>query len=885
MTTPMLPSYQPGRPRVEWSRRRVQNLLLSLGVLLLTVAALIFIAVNWGTLGAGGRVGVLAVVTLSAAAAATVAARRALPATAESVAVLTVALLTVDSVGLRLAGLASGAAPATYASAASAAIALLVTAWLTRVRLRALGLAALLAAELVLPLATGTSIVHPAGVAAVYGLEAAALIALRFHVMTKLDGLAGVIDIRVLRVSTYIWWAFALTAAAIATYGSAGTRSAWGPFELLALAAIAVWAAGREAAELHLALAVATGIAAACGVAPHLDASWRAPAVEAAALFAAVVVLLVPTRVARASTAVVAAVGLGALLTAAKPIAEALAAPGAVAGDEVWKSTWAQARSLHATDALRTGQPWSGSAHLAVLGLTALAAAVLLVPRTRVTARKIAVPGVAALVVGNLILVPLEAAWPLPAAVAWELAVGAALLIAAAMKNPENITPPAILGACFLAHAGLWSLRSPALTVVAVAVTLAASAIAARVTRYQTVLATAVAALVGVEAALIAAYQGATFEQTGVVLAVVAAALMAVTYVLRADLDDTLAAALQAVALVGAATAIGLSAYEPSALTMTTAVLLAATAPAIVLGGKPLAPAWPALVQALICLEADAVHRWAAPNAGLGSRALILVLAAATVSVAANAFQRNLNAIALITGPTIYALAVSGTIATHQLDPVWLALFIGGGAAAMIAAFGAVADQPAADVRAAFGQPDGIAGDLRAAIHVPAAISFLLLLASSWVRLAESHVHSVDPYTVPAAVILLAAGNLRRRTDREAASWPCYGPGLIAGLAPTLIQALADPGLVRPALLGVASLLVLIAGIRGRLQAPLAVGACVLVIDVIGQLSPALAAAYDAVPRWTLIAMAGALLLVLGVTYERRIRDVRALGRKFGELR
>src|SRR5262249_29906478 len=75
----MMPQqYQAGRPRVEWSRRRVQNLLLSLGVLLLTVAALIFIAVNWGALGSGGRAIVMAVVTLSAAGAATVAARRAL---------------------------------------------------------------------------------------------------------------------------------------------------------------------------------------------------------------------------------------------------------------------------------------------------------------------------------------------------------------------------------------------------------------------------------------------------------------------------------------------------------------------------------------------------------------------------------------------------------------------------------------------------------------------------------------------------------------------------------------------------------------------------------------------------------------------------------------
>jgi hypothetical protein len=274
-------------------------------------------------------------------------------------------------------------------------------------------------------------------------------------------------------------------------------------------------------------------------------------------------------------------------------------------------------------------------------------------------------------------------------------------------------------------------------------------------------------------------------------------------------------------------------------------------------------------------LEADTIHRWTAPNADLGSRALILALCAAVMSVVATAFERSFRkptTVALITGPSVYTLATIGVIANPRFDPVWLTFLIGGVAAALVAALGAIANRSALR-------------DARLRIQLPAAISSLLLLASSWVRLAESHVHSVEPYTVPAAVVLLAAGYVRRRTDHEAASWPCYGPGLLLGLVPTLIQAVADPGLVRPALVGVAAVIVVVAGARGRLQAPLAVGAAVLAMDVVAQLSPALATAYDAVPRWTLIAMAGALLLVLGVTYERRVRDLRNLGRKFGELR
>src|SRR3954451_1924749 len=41
----------PPRPRQEWSARRIQNLLLALGVGLLGVAAVIFVAVSWQHLG------------------------------------------------------------------------------------------------------------------------------------------------------------------------------------------------------------------------------------------------------------------------------------------------------------------------------------------------------------------------------------------------------------------------------------------------------------------------------------------------------------------------------------------------------------------------------------------------------------------------------------------------------------------------------------------------------------------------------------------------------------------------------------------------------------------------------------------------------------------
>jgi hypothetical protein len=96
-------------------------------------------------------------------------------------------------------------------------------------------------------------------------------------------------------------------------------------------------------------------------------------------------------------------------------------------------------------------------------------------------------------------------------------------------------------------------------------------------------------------------------------------------------------------------------------------------------------------------------------------------------------------------------------------------------------------------------------------------------------------------------------------------------------LLPSLLRALDDPGVWRPLLLGLTALAVLGVGVARRLQAPLVLGGLVLAVDALVQLSPYLADLYDAVPRWTVIGTVGLLLLGLGATYERRVRDVRLL--------
>ena len=139
---------------------------------------------------------------------------------------------------------------------------------------------------------------------------------------------------------------------------------------------------------------------------------------------------------------------------------------------------------------------------------------------------------------------------------------------------------------------------------------------------------------------------------------------------------------------------------------------------------------------------------------------------------------------------------------------------------------------------------------------------------------------SPEPYVLPLAAAALVLGHLRRRAEPATGSWAAYGPGLGLALVPSLLFGVLGSALTRPLLVGLAALAVLLVGARWRLQAPLAVGAAVLVVVALDLLGPYAAA----LPRWLSLGGAGALLLVVGATYEQRRRDLARLREGFGAL-
>ncbi|MET9791154.1 SCO7613 C-terminal domain-containing membrane protein [Streptomyces canus] len=171
--------------------------------------------------------------------------------------------------------------------------------------------------------------------------------------------------------------------------------------------------------------------------------------------------------------------------------------------------------------------------------------------------------------------------------------------------------------------------------------------------------------------------------------------------------------------------------------------------------------------------------------------------------------------------------------------------------------------------------------DRRPAGYVAAA----LFLAATWVRLVGWEVDTPEAYTLPVTIPALLVGALRHRRDPQTSSWTAYAPGLAATLVPSLFAAWGDPHWTRPLLLGVAALLVTLAGARHHLQAPLLLGGAVLLLDALHELAPYLVQVTDALPRWVPPALAGLLLLALGATYEQRLRDARKMRHFLGNMR
>ncbi|MFF9062209.1 SCO7613 C-terminal domain-containing membrane protein [Streptomyces sp. NPDC014882] len=285
-------------------------------------------------------------------------------------------------------------------------------------------------------------------------------------------------------------------------------------------------------------------------------------------------------------------------------------------------------------------------------------------------------------------------------------------------------------------------------------------------------------------------------------------------------------------------------------------------------------------VLSALTVSCAAASRWPRLTPVAAPAALGYATALAVATGAAAGWQPSHTALLVLCVPAAAALTAARLGASPATVPVETA----GAAAALLALGLAVTDAPVlATVLAAcatIAAGTAARSDRRRAAY-PAAALFLL---AAWVRLAAWDVTTPEAYTLPVTVPALLVGAWRRRRDPLTRSWTAYGPGLAATLVPSLAAAWRDPEWPRPLLLGAAALLVTLLGARYRLRAPLLLGGSVLVLDALHELAPYLVQVADALPRWVPPALAGILLLAVGATYERRLRDVRHVREVLGRL-
>ncbi len=549
VAAPAAPPATPAAPRAEWTPKRTSNTLLGLGGLLLAVAAVVFAAVTYERLGAGGRAAVLLVLTVVAGLAVPRARIRGLLSTAETLTAVTLALAALDAYGLRTLGLAEDASDERFVAGSAVVLALLSAGYATLVPVRLARIASVLLAQLPVPILLLEAHPGPATTA----LWLTALAAADLAVLALLSGRGWA---RPDVVATLTSAGAVVTGiAGIAAVGAAlGSEPRPGAVALLCLAGVVAGAAVlvRDPGWRLLLSAAPVGavaLAAHAVARPELSDAQSPLVPVAVALLAVQAAALLPRRLRTGPV-------LGALVVAgASVLAVAQHAVVSALAPLTWLGNrWQLPEDASARAALADGLLWEGTLVTPVVLAAAATAAVgagLALHRTEP-----AVPA-GVLLLAAAVTLPVGLDLSHAAALALLVALGAAVALA---PRPAALDLAlAAAGTGLLALAAVWSVADRETTLVVLpiaAVLLAAVAARTRTPILQAVSAGLASLAAAGEVAAVGVASGLAGDQVGGLL-VGAVALLALAATPRLGADRRAGAEVAAVlvALVAAGAA------------------------------------------------------------------------------------------------------------------------------------------------------------------------------------------------------------------------------------------------------------------------------------------------------------------------------------------
>lgn len=155
----------------------------------------------------------------------------------------------------------------------------------------------------------------------------------------------------------------------------------------------------------------------------------------------------------------------------------------------------------------------------------------------------------------------------------------------------------------------------------------------------------------------------------------------------------------------------------------------------------------------------------------------------------------------------------------------------------------------------------------------------------------------VEWFSLPLGVALLTAGalHLRGKADGAASlgswprgfrgSWRLLAPGIVCAMSASIVATFTDPLTWRAILVIVMALVAILIGARARLAAPFVLGIVVLPIENVSAFAVQIGRGIESMPWWITLAVVGAVLLILAVTYERRAGETEGIAARLRDLR
>ena len=116
-------------------------------------------------------------------------------------------------------------------------------------------------------------------------------------------------------------------------------------------------------------------------------------------------------------------------------------------------------------------------------------------------------------------------------------------------------------------------------------------------------------------------------------------------------------------------------------------------------------------------------------------------------------------------------------------------------------------------------------------------------------------------------------------------SWALLAPGIGVAFLPSLLSTGTDPQTWRSVLVIVLALAAILVGSLFKLGAPFILGIAVLPIENVIVFAVQLGRAIGSTPWWITLASAGAVLLVIAATWERRTGRDRSVAARLRDLR